>query len=184
MPYTTPNTVSGSDTLTAALWNTQIRDNFEIVGRAPSCIMYLTAAQTMASGNNLMASSSFQTNTASMSATANRIIAPVAGYYQVSYSLSRSNYTIATVNPTTASFVAINGTSISWGGAGSYLSQAASFSPGVAGATHNVSHANSGLMYLAANDYIQVYLNYNGAGTAPQFCVTRDALSMTLVASA
>lgn len=28
MAYTTPSTVGGSDVLTAALWNTQIRDNF------------------------------------------------------------------------------------------------------------------------------------------------------------
>jgi hypothetical protein len=31
MAYITPNTVTGSDVLTAALWNTQIRDNFEAV---------------------------------------------------------------------------------------------------------------------------------------------------------
>lgn len=31
MAYTTPSTVSGSDVLTAALWNTQIRDNFSFL---------------------------------------------------------------------------------------------------------------------------------------------------------
>lgn len=36
MPYTTPSTVTGSDVLTAALWNTQIRDNFEAVAKPPS----------------------------------------------------------------------------------------------------------------------------------------------------
>lgn len=31
MAYTTPSTVGGSDVLTAALWNTQIRDNFSFL---------------------------------------------------------------------------------------------------------------------------------------------------------
>ena len=43
MPYTPPSTVTGSDVLTAALWNTQIRDNFEslprgVVGKAQSIV--------------------------------------------------------------------------------------------------------------------------------------------------
>jgi hypothetical protein len=144
--------------------------------------MYLTAGQTMSTGNNLITSSSFQSNTASMSSTANRITAPVAGYYQVSYSLSHYNYNTLTTSPNTGSFVVVNGTSISYGGSGSYLSNRATYYA----STYymNVSHANSGLMYLAANDYIQLYVDYFGAGTAVQYCVTRDALSITLVASA
>lgn len=41
MPYTTPNTVTGSDVLTAALWNLQIRDNFEAVRKPQSACVYM-----------------------------------------------------------------------------------------------------------------------------------------------
>lgn len=37
MGYVTPNTVSGSDVLTASLWNTQIRDNMDALNNPPSC---------------------------------------------------------------------------------------------------------------------------------------------------
>jgi len=43
MPYITPNTVTGSDVLTAALWNTQIRDNMEELRNPVSCEVGLSS---------------------------------------------------------------------------------------------------------------------------------------------
>ena len=50
MAYITPNTVTGSDVLTAALWNTQIRDNFEAVRNPVTCEVRLNAGLTYVSG--------------------------------------------------------------------------------------------------------------------------------------
>jgi hypothetical protein len=43
MGYITPNTVTGSDVLTAALWNTQIRGNMEGLRKPHSCEVRLDA---------------------------------------------------------------------------------------------------------------------------------------------
>lgn len=45
MPYTTPNTVTGSDVLTAALWNTQVKDNLEWLRKPQNAMVYLTGTQ-------------------------------------------------------------------------------------------------------------------------------------------
>lgn len=50
MGYTTPNTVTSSDVLTAALWNTQIRDNFESMPRGVVGKATQTTAQIISSG--------------------------------------------------------------------------------------------------------------------------------------
>lgn len=52
MPYTTPNTVTGSDVLTAALWNTQIRDNLEWLRKPQNAMVYLQSTQPALSNGN------------------------------------------------------------------------------------------------------------------------------------
>lgn len=42
MAYNTPHTAVAGGTLPAAWWNTDIRDNFETVGKPPYCWLYLT----------------------------------------------------------------------------------------------------------------------------------------------
>lgn len=47
MAYTPPSTVTGSDVLTAALWNAQIRDNLEWLRKPPACRAVVTSAYTI-----------------------------------------------------------------------------------------------------------------------------------------
>lgn len=51
MAYTTPNTVSASDVLTSALWNTQIRDNMEFLYTGASCCLDQGVGTTQAFSN-------------------------------------------------------------------------------------------------------------------------------------
>lgn len=54
MPYTTPSTVTGSDVLTAALWNTQIRDNLEWLRKPQLACVYLQGTQpALAAGSTI-----------------------------------------------------------------------------------------------------------------------------------
>jgi hypothetical protein len=100
MGYTTPNTVSGSDTLTAALWNTQIRDNFEslprgVVGRAQSItnqtgigapnvdVTGLTVTWTATASRLYLTTVFFQTSQSAVSATMTALICNQSnGLYQ------------------------------------------------------------------------------------------------------
>jgi len=51
MPYTTPSTVTGSDVLTAALWNTQIRDNLEFFRKPQNACVVCVASATAVAAN-------------------------------------------------------------------------------------------------------------------------------------
>ena len=103
MGYVTPNTVSGSDTLTAALWNGQIRDNFEAAVKVPnaraarsttlSCPATTTTAVPWDSTTG-----AWDWTTSMRSATTNntRITAPEAGTYSVSTSSMFYSASVAT----------------------------------------------------------------------------------------
>jgi hypothetical protein len=52
MPYTPPNTVSGSDVLTAALWNTQIKDNMAVLRNPESCCVLTNTEKSLTTGHN------------------------------------------------------------------------------------------------------------------------------------
>jgi hypothetical protein len=84
MAYITPNTVTGSDVLTAALWNTQIRDNFEAVTK-PAFVSVRRSSNisSYASGTPISWSTTDGTPTAGMwsASQPTRLTAPQTGLY-------------------------------------------------------------------------------------------------------
>jgi len=89
VPYTTPSTVTSSDVLTAALWNTQIRDNFETVAKPYSCRVNRSAVLSLPAGvdTNIpwnLADSWDYTGMHSPTVNPERITFPEAGIYMAS----------------------------------------------------------------------------------------------------
>ena len=104
MPYTTPNTVSGSDTLTAALWNLQIRDNFEAAVKVPNARAARSSSLVCPSGAFTSvpwdsATGAWDWTTSMRSTTVNntRITVPEAGTYSVATNFSFYASTSATM---------------------------------------------------------------------------------------
>lgn len=87
MPYTPPNTVTGSDVLTAALWNTQVKDNLNELRNPPFCKVILTSTVTSYTSNTDITWSSAQFNVGSMwsSGQPTRITASQTGLYLVTF---------------------------------------------------------------------------------------------------
>jgi hypothetical protein len=93
MPYTTPSTVTGSDVLTAALWNTQIRDNFEEVAKPYSCRASRYAGSTLSLVAGFPTTINWTANDTrnwdftgmhDLSVNPERILLPEAGIYMAS----------------------------------------------------------------------------------------------------
>jgi hypothetical protein len=91
MGYTTPNTVTGSDVLTAALWNTQIRDNFEAAVKVPNArasrvttLSCPNATATAVPWDSTTGAWDYTTSMRSATVNNTRITVPEAGTYAVS----------------------------------------------------------------------------------------------------
>lgn len=85
--YQTPPTVTGTDLLTSAAWNTYVRDNLEVVGRPPSLSLYLTSDTTYNgyTSNIDWDAAEWQTDSAMWSAATNpnQVTITVDGWYLV-----------------------------------------------------------------------------------------------------
>lgn len=89
MGYTTPNTVTGSDVLTAALWNTQVRDNLEWLRKPQNAMVYLTGAQPALStgGTITWTTAAWDTSTSPVSwsvTDGSKVFVREAGIYMIS----------------------------------------------------------------------------------------------------
>ena len=95
MPYTPPSTVTGSDVLTAALWNTQIRDNFAALFTPPSAhVVRLTPLTLTGSDDIPWEQARWDTNPTSWSASdPTKVIINTDGIYLISASIEGTNTT-------------------------------------------------------------------------------------------
>lgn len=189
MPYTTPNTVTGSDTLTAALWNAQIRDNFEDVAKPHSVKAVSAVAVAATSGTAVSWTAADEWDTSSMhnpASNADRIVFPVAGIYSVNGSVSLGGTTAPAGGSLASITLAVRVTLFSSAGAskgdvGTFI--AAPLGVGVTLLTINT------VAKVAASDYIKVfpfwtgttqYLN-NGSTWSPTANNTNDYITATMV---
>ena len=110
MPYTPPSTVTGSDVLTAALWNTQIRDNFEWLRKPPAAHVIRTTAWTATTGTAIpWEQALFDTNPTSWTVSSpTQLTINTDGIYLVSASIEGTN-TIAFATPPSISIYRAGG---------------------------------------------------------------------------
>lgn len=163
MPYTTPSTVTSSDVLTAALWNTQIRDNLETLRKPTMAITALGASVTVASETDTAFQLAVTSDPYSMVTTgvtsatyanAGKITVPTTGIYRVSYL-----FTVSSMAPVTGlSFGGVikNGVG-TIGGTINPTCFLRTFGANFhASLDYPATQSASGLMVLAANDYLQL----------------------------
>lgn len=160
MAYTTPNTVSASDVLTSALWNTQIRDNMEELRNPVSCEVCLTSNVTGYSGGQISWQDTNWDNTPSgmwaASPQPTRVTVPQDGIYLLTF-----RYTFLP-SPTTPVYItstlSVNGSTIDAD------TQAYQFLSGL-----RPSATFTTQVPLSANDYIQVSVtpNYSSLPSSP-----------------
>lgn len=182
MPYTPPSTVTGSDLLTAALWNTQVKDNLNELRNPPFCKVILTSTISSYAGTDISWSSA-PYNVGSMwsSGQTTRITAQQTGLYLVTFNLNFTTGTGANacflnatrVNPTTGSTTAfsvlaprvISGTS-----------------PGLVVNGVGVMTSTTQVVRLAQNEYLTFWLNVtgiNGSGSLGPSSVNGSAVEST-----
>lgn len=114
MPYTPPSTVTGSDVLTAALWNTQVKDNLNTLYKPPACLVRRTTQLTpFTSGTAVTWEGAIYDTTGPGSpmfslASPTRVTIQVTGLYLIdAYIIINST---STITVPTGLVIAVNGT--------------------------------------------------------------------------
>lgn len=171
MGYTTPNTVSGSDTLTAALWNTQIRDNMEWLRKPPACQVYRNASTAYTSGAISFTTSAFDNDAMWSAASPSRVTIKTAGIYLIQ------------------SYLVVNGVSAAQGLQTTYYLNGTIQLAQTEYATSNLtlSCSASAVMDLAVNDYIEVMAAHSGTNSQivgasnPLLMTNRSRLNVAMI---
>jgi hypothetical protein len=98
VPYTPPSTVTGSDVLTAALWNTQVKDNLNELRNPPVARVTISSALTSYTGADISwAAAPLNVGSMWSAGSPTRITAPQTGLYLFSFTCNFSTGTGANV---------------------------------------------------------------------------------------
>ena len=158
MAWTTPGTATAGEVLTAAFWNTQVRDNTNFLYTPPMCKATRTTNLSIASGAETemtFPTEDFDTDGMHDTATnTGRITINTAGIYLVQIRIATS---VAMTSTTAAFYAEIkkNGSAI-----GRLFNMPFYFN-----GNSTVVMTGSDFQDLAVNDYLQVFI-YQDTGTA------------------
>jgi len=167
MAYTTPNTVTGSDVLTAALWNAQIRDNFAFLQKPPRAIVSIPINQSIPTEVRTYVPFTASTSLTAFDCTvtpgalssnialSGKVTINTAGIYQVSFCIGWEP------DVTGAHYVSV------WKTVGGVSTRMLSTGKAVqAGVATNAHHTAAGLINLAAGDTLSLSAEHGTAGVS------------------
>jgi len=162
MAWTTPRTWSVAEKVTAALVNAHVKANLDWLGTPPSCRVTASSTANIATSTWTVIAFDAETfDTATMhdnSTNNSRLVAPVAGKYQ----LTVSNVWTLSAAGTRALMVRKNAAGAF--GSGTILSQS-----NVAGTGVYAAYTLTDSYSLAANDYIEVFRYQDSGGNLAPF---------------
>lgn len=181
MAYTPPSTVTSSDVLTAALWNTQVKDNLNALYKPPACLVRRTTQQTpFTSGTAVTWEGAIYDTTGPGSpmfslASPTRVTIQVTGLYLVEAYIIISG--TSTITIPTGLPIAVNGTT--------------KFAPliVVSGLLPSSTQSVATTFSLAAGDYIEARPSSTTGGTlsingnATNYHLAQSRLSVTWIGS-
>lgn len=161
MTYTAPPTFAVGDEFTASWQNTYIKANLDFLATPPS--VRATASSTTAIANSTWTLIAFDGETWDWATTAmhdtstnnSRLVAPVAGKYQV------TAFSAWTPNATNARYLMLRKNSGGASGGGTVLSQNQGWGSAAVESINVVTDTFS----LAANDYIEAFRYQSSGGT-------------------
>lgn len=173
MTYTAPTTFAVGDEFTASWQNTYIKANLDFLATPPS--VRATASSTTAIATGTWSLIAFDAETWDWATTAmhdnstnnSRLVAPVAGKYQV------TAHTTWTANATGSRVIQIRKNAAGNVASGTQLSQSL-----YAASASQLDYQVTDTFDLAANDYIEIWRYQNSGGNlAPQLYGTTPAFA-------